>query len=373
MYFREDPSAPALHGFVAVRDSDLTVDPPGPFTARIESSSTISISKEGLQTQYFFHAPYRTVRPIIPKAFSMDVCHLGQLLAVAGTEGQLKVTHLGNPQLSRTMSGHLGDVLTCKFFPSGEVLLSGGADLTLRIWSVLDGSCAVTLKGHTAGVFDTAFVDRGRNFISCSRDGSVRLWDCASASEIRTLHRQGPAVNAVCVGSAVGAGAGPAGAEGTRDAREWGTDGQHAVAATQDGVLLGLDCRGPDSTVLGRHATGAAFNCVARVDSDVLAGAEDGCVYRFDLRSPGPGVVLQPASSPAQSIALPGMVSYADGFCALVQHNTDASHVHVLSGVDGDPVVRIAALPGGFAAAAGDGTVRLYAPVCMGCGLASVP
>jgi hypothetical protein len=42
-------------------------------------------------------------------------------------------------------------------------------------------------------------------------------------------------------------------------------------------------------------------------------------------------------------------------------------------GVDGDPVVRIAALPGGLAAAAGDGTVRLYAPACMGCGLASVP
>ena len=40
---------------------------------------------------------------------------------------------------------------TCRFFPSGKVVLSGGADLRLKIWSAEDGSCPVTLKGHTGG------------------------------------------------------------------------------------------------------------------------------------------------------------------------------------------------------------------------------
>ena len=53
--------------------------------------------------------------------------------------------------LQRDLEGHISDVNTCKFFPSGKVVLSGGADLRLKIWSTEDGSCPVTLKGHTGG------------------------------------------------------------------------------------------------------------------------------------------------------------------------------------------------------------------------------
>lgn len=49
------------------------------------------------------------------------------------------------------LQGHISDVNTCRFFPSGKVVLSGGADLRLKIWSAEDGSCPVTLKGHTGG------------------------------------------------------------------------------------------------------------------------------------------------------------------------------------------------------------------------------
>ena len=54
--------------------------------------------------------------------------------------------------LQHDLQGHISDVNTCKFFPSGKVVLSGGADLRLKIWSAEDGSCPVTLKGHTAGI-----------------------------------------------------------------------------------------------------------------------------------------------------------------------------------------------------------------------------
>ena len=46
---------------------------------------------------------------------------------------------------------------TCRFFPSGKVVLSGGADLRLKIWSTEDGSCPVTLKGHTGGLDSIVF------------------------------------------------------------------------------------------------------------------------------------------------------------------------------------------------------------------------
>ena len=71
--------------------------------------------------------------------------------------------------LQRQLSGHLGEVYTCRMFPSGVVVLSGGADMQLRIWSAETGRCAATLRGHTGAVLDTAIVERGRNIISAGR------------------------------------------------------------------------------------------------------------------------------------------------------------------------------------------------------------
>ena len=43
------------------------------------------------------------------------------------------------------------DVETCRFFPSGVVILTGGVDMRLKIWSAQDASCPRTLVGHTGG------------------------------------------------------------------------------------------------------------------------------------------------------------------------------------------------------------------------------
>ena len=53
----------------------------------------------------------------------------------------------------RELTGHFGDVYTCRFFPSGIVVLTGGADMQLKIWSADKGLCAATLRGHKGGNF----------------------------------------------------------------------------------------------------------------------------------------------------------------------------------------------------------------------------
>jgi len=63
--------------------------------------------------------------------------------------------------MQRRLEGHYGDVYTCRFFPSGVVILSGGADTQLKIWSAETGQCAATLTGHAAGaakLTDNCFV-----------------------------------------------------------------------------------------------------------------------------------------------------------------------------------------------------------------------
>ena len=40
---------------------------------------------------------------------------------------------------------------SCKFFPSGIVVLSAGADTQVKIWSAETGKEAATITGHRAG------------------------------------------------------------------------------------------------------------------------------------------------------------------------------------------------------------------------------
>lgn len=67
------------------------------------------------------------------------------------------------------MTGHVGEIYKCKFFPSGVVILSAGADMMIKIWCAVTGACPVTLRGHSMAVTDLAIVDRGRNIISVSK------------------------------------------------------------------------------------------------------------------------------------------------------------------------------------------------------------
>ena len=60
--------------------------------------------------------------------------------------------------VQRNLEGHVGDVYTCRFFPSGIVVLSGGADMRLKIWSAEDGSCPRTLIGHTRGWLNSSII-----------------------------------------------------------------------------------------------------------------------------------------------------------------------------------------------------------------------
>ena len=95
------------------------------------------------------------------------------------------------------MGGCVGDVLSTRFFPSGEVTLSTTLATTVLVHSALPPSSAASsssstnepvrvLRGHTRAVTCSAVLGRGKHVLTGSKDKSVRRWDVA---------------NAVCVGS----------------------------------------------------------------------------------------------------------------------------------------------------------------------------
>ncbi|PWN51288.1 WD40 repeat-like protein [Violaceomyces palustris] len=75
------------------------------------------------------------------------------------------------------LKGHVGDIRSAKFFPSGQVVLSTASDLTSRIFSATDGSNPRTLTGHKRAVLCSGILGKGREVLTGGGDGTVRLYD----------------------------------------------------------------------------------------------------------------------------------------------------------------------------------------------------
>jgi WD40 repeat protein len=75
-------------------------------------------------------------------------------LAVSGSAvlGELHVFDAATGASVRQLEGHIGGVGACRFFPNGNLVISGGADLTLKIWTIAEGLCAATFRGHAGRI-----------------------------------------------------------------------------------------------------------------------------------------------------------------------------------------------------------------------------
>ena len=93
------------------------------------------------------------------KVTSLAVSHDGSWIALGRDNGKLGIydSNISNPI---DCVGHKSEISLLKFFPSGQVLLSGSLDMTLKVWG-MDGSNPVTLLGHTRAITDAEIIERG--------------------------------------------------------------------------------------------------------------------------------------------------------------------------------------------------------------------
>ncbi|KAG0367931.1 Proteasomal ATPase-associated factor 1 [Mortierella sp. AD032] len=221
-------------------------------------------------------------RSNISKISCMDVSPQGALFVTGSEDGTLRIGEIESGRISQELKAHFQYVNSCRFFPSGQVVLSGGGDFLLKVWSALDGSCPVAMKGHTKPISDTAIIDRGRNVVSSSNDGTVKLWEVASGATIRTLAQHEERINAIALDtweSIVESNA-------ALDPREFGTEGKLVIAASEGGVLYGLDVRASEEAFQRKSYNKAPVRSCAysAQHSLVASGTSEGVVELFDIR-----------------------------------------------------------------------------------------
>ncbi|KAG8430205.1 hypothetical protein GDO86_018253 [Hymenochirus boettgeri] len=257
------------------------------------------------------------------------------------------------------LEGHNREVFCCKFFPSGQKILSGGLDSTVRIWSIIDGSCSATMEGHRGSILDVAVVEDGKN-VSSGQDGTARLWDSERAVCIYIVDDSYSPINAVAVGP-VGDTVNLGSPKETPSDREVGTEGKLLIAAREDKSVEGIGLRSHQSVFVFEASD--ALNCCTFISSvDVLAGCLDGNIFHLDIRNPQtPVETVQWSETPVLSLVPFGgsyVASYGCGTCYIPQQGPDK--VLQLSGPDRQPVHQAAAWEKIVYTCARDRKIRKY-------------
>lgn len=212
-----------------------------------------------------------------PTVLDLQVSAAGtERWAVGGADGQLYAGEWHGGASAPAVpnvecAGHVGDVTSVRFFPSGEVLLSTSLDMRARIFSAIDGSCPRTLEGHTRAIVGSAILGRGRHVATGSTDHSVRVWDMGRGAAVQQWTRDEPVTALAAYGAAQATPEAPVGsllAGGARGVHAW-----DVRAAPQEAWVCMLPAPGNVSALCA-------------YETRVLIGSDCGLVAVFDARAP---------------------------------------------------------------------------------------
>jgi len=330
-----------------------------------------------------FVAPVNVFDKIHTKQINdMDISNGGGLGVSISTDGDLFIWDTTTGLVRRTLSGHVGEVNCCRFFPSGVVVLSGGSDTQLKIWSAADGSCPRTLNGkHQAGILSLEIVERGKNILSASRDGCLNLWDCGTSACIGQIANEKSEINCchlmdlpkdknfINTLNSIG------GDENLKKSDvEFGTDQKMVSIACQNGNVEVIELSSRKS-VFNLPLDGAVNVCHFLTSSYLVAGTQDGEIVLIDVIKQGKILLQDSSTSSAVLSIFPSQifpsksfwVGFYDGRCALYHIITSDEKierfeiVYELSGPDCDPVNRVIETSNDFIfTCCRDGIIRKY-------------
>ena len=163
------------------------------------------------------------------------------------------------------LTGHAAPVLSSKFSPDGQHVLSGSHDKLMLLWETF-GECANTLtfRGHSNAVLEVQWAADGESVFSASADKTAAVWDAQTGGRTRQFKGHTQIVNSFC----------PA-----RDANT-------CASASDDATCKIWDTRVRVCQHTIAHPWAVTSVSMSHGGTHVYTGCLDGVVRAYDLRRP---------------------------------------------------------------------------------------
>jgi Prp8 binding protein len=204
------------------------------------------------------------------------------------------------------LTGHSAAVLSCKFSPDGQSLVSASHDKTMLLWDVY-GECANTLtfRGHANAVLEVHWASAGEALLSASADKTVALWDAKTGGRVRQFKGHTGIVNSCCPARDAST---LASGSDDRNVRIWDArvrtcqhtishpwpvtavsvahDGMTAYSGSLDGKVRAYDLRRPDevSLELSGHQDIVTALRLSPAGDALLSNAMDNVLRCWDVK-----------------------------------------------------------------------------------------
>lgn len=120
---------------------------------------------------------------VITVKFSPD----GQHIVSASADHTARVWDAADGHLVFTLRGHTDKLEYAEYSPDNQQIITTSDDHTARLWSGADGHLLFTLRGHTDKVMHAAFSHDGKRIVTESLDNTARIWSTIDGRLLATL------------------------------------------------------------------------------------------------------------------------------------------------------------------------------------------
>lgn len=117
----------------------------------------------------------------------------------AASDHYIYICKVGESAPLMVFDGHVAEVNSLRWDPTGSLLATGSDDKTAKIWSMTQDTPLLTLSGHTRDVYSVAWSpSRASLLATASFDGSVRIWSTLDGSSLLLFANHKFPVYTVC-------------------------------------------------------------------------------------------------------------------------------------------------------------------------------